>query len=267
MITVSGDTTRGERKRLAWALAASSVFNLGMWALSAWIAGLRLDLPRMNEREKLLVSSTSVRIEHRTIPQPRSVPARTLPVRSTSQAEKMPARRPPARRAEIVRTNPNATPEPRPAQREASLAQTLAAQERRFARESQAISADNHALSIATIAPQAPAAYERSYMDLSGRDREEHVSAVLRVLSKFETASLHCYYVHYDAEFSGGGTDDGNIPWPICYPKDHDAMLPLDQVHTLPVPAPQPGYVLPPGVVLSPLLRDIYTGKIHEAKS
>ncbi|MDP9025799.1 MAG: hypothetical protein M3N13_10550 [Candidatus Eremiobacteraeota bacterium] len=158
---------------------------------------------------------------------------------------------------------PNATPAPRVSNAPASLAQTLAAQEQEFAREARAMHGNNNPLSIATIAPAPPSTFQRSYMDLSGRDSQERVSAVLRVLSKFATETMHCYYVHYDAQFSGGGTDDGNIPWPICYPKDRDAMLPLDRVHSLPIPAPQPGYVLPPGIELSPLLRDIYTGKIH----
>ncbi|MEO9170135.1 MAG: hypothetical protein ABI282_07330 [Candidatus Baltobacteraceae bacterium] len=263
MITVRDDESREERARLAWALFASFILNIAIWTVSAWLFGAHVDMSRPNQREQYLVASTSVRIEHRTVPQPQRAPSRSVAVPSHPRATHVTMRQPPAHREEISRTNPNATPVPRAAQKPATLAQTLAAQEQEFARESQSIHANNNPLSIATIAPQPPATYRRSYMDLSGEDQQEHVSAVLRVLSKFVTATMHCYYVHYDAQFSGGGTDDGNIPWPVCYPKDNDAMLPLDRVHVLPIPKPQADYVLPPGVVLSPLLRDIYTGKIH----
>lgn len=263
MITVSDDASRDDRPRLAWALAASAVLNLLLWTISTWFFGARVDMVRPNEREKLLVSSTSVRIEHRIVPQPHNEPTRSLPQPAHPHVAQRATKQPPAQREEIARINPKAPPEQRAARKPATLAKTLAAQEQEFARESEAIHANNNPLSIATMAPEPPASYQRSYMDLSGRDQQEHVSAVLRVLSKFSTGTMHCYYVHYDAEFSSGGTDDGNIPWPVCYPKDNDAMLPLDRVHSLPIPAPQPGYVLPPGVELSPLLRDIYTGKIH----
>ncbi|MDQ2865318.1 MAG: hypothetical protein M3R51_03765 [Candidatus Eremiobacteraeota bacterium] len=263
MITESGETSRGERVRLLWALAASAILNLFLWIAATDFAGAPVHLVQPNEREKLLVASTSVRIEHRTIPQPQREPARSAPAPSSAQVREAAKRRPPAHRREIAREEENAEPQPPVAPKPATLAQTLAAQEREFARESRALHASNNPLSIATIAPRPPASYQRSYMDLSGRDRENRIAAVLRVLSKFATNTMHCYYVHYDAQFSSGGTDAGNIPWPICYPKDRDAMLPLDRVHVLPIPVPPPGYVLPAGVELSPLLHDIYTGKIH----
>ncbi len=261
MITERDGTSRNERARLAWALLASAVLNLLLWPFFLWLFGARVEMVRPADRE-ILEASTSVRIERRTIPQPRQAPSRSKPATAPPRSSSV-TKQPPAHRRELARISPQGTPEPRPAKHEATLAQTLAAQEREFARESQAIHAANNPLSIATIAPQAPSTYQRSYMDLSGRDPQERVSAVLTVLRTFATTTMHCYYVHYDAQFSEGGTDDGNIPWPVCYPKDHDAMLPLDRVHTLPIPAPQPDYRLPEGTILSPLLDDIYTGKIH----
>lgn len=73
---------------------------------------------------------------------------------------------------------------------------------------------------------------------------------------------MSCYYVHYYAQYSGGGSEEGNIPWPLCYPVDHDAMLPLDRSHRLPIPSPPVGYVLPAGTTLAPLLHAIYTGEL-----
>lgn len=263
MITELDDAPNNERSRLAWALAASAVLNIFLWTISVWLFATRTELVHQNEAAKFIVASTSIRIEHRTIPQPQHEPTRTIPAPAQPQVTHRVQRQPPTQREEISRYTPDAPPAPRVARKTVTFAQTLALQEQEFARESKAMHENNNPLSIATIAPQPPAAFRRSFIDISGNDQQERVSAVLRVLSKFTTDTLHCYYVHYDAQFSGGGTDDGNIPWPVCYPKDHDAMLPLDRVHSLPIPAPQPGYVLPPGDALTPLLQNIYTGKIH----
>ncbi len=264
MITVRDDASRNEHTRLAWALFASAAVNLLLWPLLIWLFGMRLALvPQNPAREQFIVASSSVRIEHRVVPQPKQAPHRSVPTAKAQVIPHVVAHQPPAQHHEIARETQNAPPQPPPAKREATLAQTLAKQEQDFARETQEMHANNNPLSIATIAPQLPSSYQRSYMDLSGRDQQEHVFAVLTVREKFQTASLHCYYVRYDAQFSGGGTDDGTIPWPVCFPKDRDAMLPLDRPHLLPVPAPQPGYVLPPGTALSPLLREIYEHQIQ----
>lgn len=263
MITVRDEVSQNERARLSWALLASALFNLLFWPLLVWLFGTKLVfVPPNPQREQFIVSSSAIRIDRKTVPQPKSAPQRAVPVPQHVQVPKVTVPRPPAEHHEIAREEPHAPPQP-PAKTQSTLAEKLAKDEQRFAQETHTMHASNNPMSIATIAPQPPSTYQRSYMDLSGKDQQEHVFAVLTVREKFQTPSLHCYYVSYAAQFSGGGTDDGTIPWPVCYPKDHDAMLPLDRPHMLPVPAPQPGYVLPPGTVLSPLLREIYDHQIQ----
>ena len=263
MITVRDEVSRDERARLAWALLTSALLNLLLWPFLVWLFGTKLVfVPPNPQREQFIVSSSAVRIEHTVVPQPKSAPQRSVPKRQPKQpvVEHKLEPKPPVEHHELAREMPNAPPQPPP--RQSSLVQQIAKDEREFTQESKTLNAANNPMSIATMAPQPPSTYHRSYMDLSGKDRQEQVFAVLTVREKFQTANLDCYYVRYDAQFSGGGTDDGTIPWPVCYPKDHDAMLPLDHPHSLPVPAPQPGYVLPPGTVLSPLLQEIYDRKI-----
>lgn len=263
MITVSDELSRNERSRLPWALLVSALLNLVLWPFLVWLFGAKMPIIAPNQqREQFIVSSSAVRIERRTVPQPVSAPHRTLPAPQRVQTPATVVHQPPAQHHELAREEPQAPPQPRE-RTQATLAQKLAKDEQQFSQETKTLQSENNPMSVATIAPQPPAAYQRSYMDLNGKDKQENVFAVLTVRERFQTATLHCYYVRYDAQFSGGGTDNGTIPWPVCYPKDHDAMLPLDRPHMLPVPAPQPGYVLPAGTVLSPLLQEIYDRKIQ----
>lgn len=264
MITVPDEVSRVERRRLAWAIFASVLFNLLFWPLCLWLFGTKLVfIPPNQQRELFVVSSSALRIERKAVPQPQSVPqhavAHPQPQRPVTPHV---VHEPPKEHHELAREIPNAPPQP-PRKTQTTLAQQIARDERQFAKEAQKLNASNSPLSVATPEAQPPAAWHRSYMDLNGKEQQEHVFAVLTVRQKFQTPTMHCYYVRYDAQFSGGGTDDGNIPWPVCYPRDHDAMLPLDHPHALPVPAPQPGYVLPTGTVLSPLLQQIYDRQIQ----
>ncbi len=262
MITISDELSRSRRTREAWALLASALLNFLLLPLLVWLFGSKMVFVPNQQREQFVVSSSAVHIEHRTVPQPASAPHRALPLPQHAQVPKTTVHHPPSQHHELAREEPQAAPQP-PARTQATLAQTLAKDEQAFSQETKTLHAENNPMSVATIAPQPPSTYQRSYVDINGKDKQENVFAVLTVREKFQTAALHCYYVRYDAQFSGGGTDDGTIPWPVCYPKDHDAMLPLDRPHMLPVPAPQPGYVLPPGTVLSPLLQEIYDRKIQ----
>jgi hypothetical protein len=271
MITVSNEYRRHERDRFLWSLLASAFLNLFAWAGVTWAAHLSFFQalrPQDLHEETLMVSSSSIIFQRRVIPQPQRVPNIThplqpLPRRPVRTAPPVP--KPQGQPTEIARMEPRATPEPRPARRreDSSLARQLAEQEQLFSQEVAQINSERAPISIATIPPQRPATYQRTYMDLSGNDPQERVEALLLPKEHWLTASMSCYYVHYYAQWSGGGSEDGNIPWPICYPRDHDAMLPLNRPHVLPVPSPPEGYVLPPGTALTPLLREIYTGEIR----
>ena len=270
MISVRDGEDYRDRRLLAWSFLFSLLANVLVWSLSLhhW-SFLRAQPVRPQDRE-LIVSSTSLRIEHRDKPQPQNNPHRVTappprPQRQTVQPRQQPVRprQPEARPREIAREIPNATPVPVAAPRKQSqstLAQQLAQQQQAFSREVAQLHAQNNPLSVATITPQAPSSYHKSYVDVSGKDRNG-VQAILIPIKHWFDGALSCYYVHYDAQFSNGGSETGDIPWPVCYPRDDDKMLPLDRMHSLPVPAPQPGYALPAGTYITPFLRNVYNSR------
>ena len=98
----------------------------------------------------------------------------------------------------------------------------------------------------------------KSAFDISGKFERDGVEAILTPLKHWFDGDASCYYVRYYAQFTAGGTEQGNIPWPVCYPRTADRMLPLDRPHALPIPYPPPGFALKPGAYLTPLLRGIY---------
>lgn len=276
MITVRDDFKQDERPALVLSVVASIVINLCIWMLFVWGAAFEMKLRPVMEKPELVVSSSSIRIEQRTVPQPRSEQeqqqshpqhAATPKQQQAPKQERIAPPQPEARPTELARLTPTGTPVP-PSQRTkhepASLAEQLAQQEQMFTRETQQLNA-SHTLSIASSAPLPPSAYHEQPIDVSGRqDQHESVEALLEPREHWVSRGMSCYYVHYYAQYSGGGTEDGNIPWPICYPVDHDAMLPLNKTHKLPIPSPPSGYTLPPDVTLQPLLREIYTGQIKD---
>ena len=257
MITHS-DAHDDNRTTIVWSLCASLFVNVCAWIVALWLAGLNLHIvPPLHEKPDFVVSSTSVSISHRVQPQPQH---RVRPVPQQQRPQPARAQQPHAKRDVEV---------PRPLVQEPAktLTQQLAQQEQSFEKTAQHLRSENQILSTATSAPIAPSAFHRTYMDLNGRDRRESVEALLEPLpgtdSHWIANGESCYYVHYYAQYSGGGNEQGNIPWPVCYPANHDAMLPLNRVHDLPIPSPPVGYVLPPGTALGPLLMRIYTGAIH----
>ncbi len=275
MITERDDRQQNDRAALAWSLLVSALLNLLVWMLAVGHWGMLLrSVTRPPKPQEFLISSTAVTIRHKIVPAPQHVrslarpPTQPRPQREPVQPRRAAVPRPEARPTELAHLVPNASPQPRSAprrERPASLAQQLAAQEKTFAREAQRLSASNAPISVATPSHFTPSTYQRTYMDLNGKDPRESVTALLMPLPgrHWIANGMSCYYVHYSAEFSGGGSEEGNIPWPVCYPENHDAMLPLDHPHPLPVPAPPVGYVLPPNATIGPLLREIYAGKIH----
>ncbi|MHB8147921.1 MAG: hypothetical protein ACYDGM_11770 [Vulcanimicrobiaceae bacterium] len=266
------------RRVLLWALFCSAALHAILIPLLLWLSGWHFFMPRPQNRE-FVVSSTSVRIEHRTIPRPESAagrhPAHSTPKSRPSSQRPLPKTvAPQPQPHELAREVPNAPPQPprrrRAASRQETLAQQLAQQQQTFSKEVAQLNAGNNPHSIATIAPQPPSADERSYYDLNGKTRpQDRVMVLLTPLQHWIAGAASCYYVRYAAEFSSGGSDDGNIPWPVCYPRSDDPIAkapPGMGSFPVPVPVPPHNYVLPKGTYLTPLLQQIYDGKIKNSK-
>lgn len=276
MISEPAEDREGDRRRLALALVASSLVNLCIWVLAIWSAKAALVLPRLHKSEReFVVTSSSLRIEHRIVPRPAHVatPPHPVHVAHTAPAPHAARRTTPhqsaiAQQRELARIATASTPAPprtTHARGAPSLSEQLAEQETAFEREAQELRAQNAPLSVATASPPTPSTFRRSFLDMSGRTPRERVEALLQPLpgKHWVEGGMSCYYVHYYAQFSGGGNEEGNIPWPVCYPADHDAMLPLDHPHDLPIPYPPAGYALPAGAALGPLLESIYRHTVH----
>ena len=248
-----------------------------------------------------VVASTAVRIERRAVAQPREEsprpqPHAPQPVRppTLASAASAPARdSQPApvhagapQRPELSRQQPSAAPQPtapptpqtspeptvapataapHPAAPSAahapSLAQQLAEQQRRYEQTVATLNRQNNPRSVATIAPEKPAAYRRTFFDVPGHVTREVVQAVLSPVRHWSSGLYSCYYATYYAQFAHGGSEEGTIPWPVCYPQNNDRMANPPWPHDLPIPFPPPDWVLPSGTYLSPLLREIYDAR------
>jgi hypothetical protein len=230
---------------MAWAFLASILIHAIALPALLWTWPKSLEI-QPEPRERVLVSS-AVRIERRPAPRPAS-----------RQAIAHVANAPPRR--EIARFTPVATPQPErsppPPNRE-TLAQQLARQERMFSQEVARLNQKESPLSLASPL-QTPAAYQRSYFDAPGHSRRNAVVAVLFPLRHWNSQTLSCYYVRYVAQYTNGGSEEGVIPWPVCYPIGDDRLAHPTYPHDLPIPYPQRDYTLPPGTYLAPLLQSVY---------
>jgi hypothetical protein len=275
MISEEVDERRA-RAGFVWALALSVLIHAIFLPLAFWSAGLKLLVQASKPPpQELIVASTAVRIEKRSVPRPMSRPNRATPVRPQPvQRPAQPVRpvravkpqrqpKPVAKPRELARTTPAASPEPsagtpQPKRAAPTLAQQLAQQQRTFAQEVAQLRRQDNPLSVATSAPKPPSSYRRTYFDVPGHKEQQAVQAILIPLRHWTTGTLSCYYTRYIAQYVHGGSEEGSIPWPVCYPIDADRMINPPWVHNLPIPFPQPDYVLPAGTYLTPLLKQIY---------
>lgn len=268
MISEERAQERGS-KTLLWAFLVSILIHAIVLPAAFWSWARSVRLSQQPPKREWVISSTAVRIERRIVPQRRSVPTQARPQPPPPQPRPVPPRpqvrpqpvRPAAPRQEIARAAPTAPPQSakRPEHTAApSLESQLQRQEQTFSQEVARLHERNNPLSIAAPREPPAATYRRTYFDVPGHSHREEVEALLLPLRHWRTSEMSCYYVRYIAQFTSGGSEDGVIPWPVCYPADDDAMAYPPYPHDLPIPLPQRDYVLPAGTYLTPLLREIY---------
>lgn len=268
MISEEGDEKRGVRL-LLWAFVASILIHALILPAAFWSWTRSVLFSQQPPKREWVVSSTAVRIERRTVPQRRSVPRRAQPPPMPPQPRPAPPQpqrqpqpvRPAAPRQEIARAAPTAPPQPQkqPEHRTTpSLESQLERQQQTFSQEVARLRDQNNPLSIAAPHEPPAAAYHRTYFDVPGHTHRQAVEALLLPMRHWRANEMSCYYVRYIAQFTSGGSEDGVIPWPVCYPVSDDEMINPPYPHDLPIPVPQRDYVLPPGTYLTPLLRSIY---------
>lgn len=261
MISEESDRER-DSKNLLWAVLASVLIHALVLPAAFWSWSRSVAQSAQPRQREWVVSSTAIRIEKRTVPMPRAVPVpRHQPVPPQPQALPVtPAQAAPSARAEVAKPAPTAPPQAE-SKREgtaASFEQQLAQQQQNFSQEVARLRAQNNPLSIAQKTQSQPETYRRTYFDVPGHQERNVVQALLFPLRHWYASGQSCYYVRYVAQFSKGGSEDGVIPWPVCYPANDDIMANPPYPHDLPIPVPQRDYVLPSGTYLTPLLKSIY---------
>jgi hypothetical protein len=270
MITEEREDRRGAQT-LFWAFVASVLIHALLVPALFWTWAKNVALAPQAPRE-WVIASTAVRIERRTVPRPLARPAAPPPQRQvpTQTAAQQPAP-PAAARRELAHAAPTAPPQApeRPTARPApqSLAQQLAQQEQQFAQEVARLNRGDNPLSIAPQSHESPSTYRRTYFDVPGHTAREAVQAILFPLRHWRSGQAICYYVRYVAQFETGSNEQGVIPWPVCYPAGADAIAHPSYPHSVPMPVPQPDYVLPPGTYLTPLLQSIYNARTRPKQS
>jgi hypothetical protein len=248
-----------ERRRLGWALLASLFLHFVVGPLLAWLFILfTLRLLHPNRPPELARSSTAITIEQRTLQRLQNQPLHhAAAAKSATPTQPTSVQAPPPRH-ELTRARPQAPTQAAPTHARPSFGQQLAKQQQQFAEEVHRLHQENNPLAIGTSAPN-PASYRHTDIDASGTYTQmERDYAWLRPVRHWFSGGMSCYYTTYEMSSSFGGTEDGTIPWPICYPRNDDRMLPLDRSHELPVPVPPPGFTLAKGTYLTPFLQKIF---------
>ena len=264
MISEPDEQQWNEPRALTLSFLASLAVNILAWALVIWLYGVRFTLPIHEPSERdFLVTSSSVRIEHRTVPQPHSEVAQPRPQQPQPEREAVRPRaeqpRPQARPTEIARIVERATPQPTLQKRSqtTNLQSELQEQQQQFEREAQQLNAARAPLSIATVEPgRAPSADHPYKVDLPGMESQKTGNGVLDPIRSWRDGGLDCYYGRYTWVYAGGGTESAIIPWPFCYRPERDPIV--AGVRRIPFPLPMAGYRLPPGTVLDPIEKEIY---------
>ncbi len=257
---LSSNAREDRRRALSLSALASLLLHAMLLPLLLWVLA-RTYIQTSTPPERL-GQSTAVTIERRIAPvHPMHAMPRPHAVTVQPQQPRTTPAPPPPR--ELARVEPKAPAQPRP-QHTPSTGMDLAAQQRAFANEAQRLHAENsNPLAIATAAVD-PSTYQHTMIDASGKyNNQERTYAWLRPFQHWYQGDMSCYYATYTMASSQGGSEDGTIPWPICYPRDDDRMIPLDHPHMLPVPVPPAGYKLAADTYLTPFLRAIYDQRPH----
>lgn len=253
MITDQPDERR-PRRTLAMAFLLSMLFHAVLLPLLLWLFSFSTLIrpPHGHRGEALIISSTSQKVERRPVPRPRSVPLAASHARIVRSI--------PRQLHVLARESANAPPQPSRTQRAPTAAQRfiqrLAQEQVAYSQEVTTLNAADNPKSIATLPPRSSASYMKSYFDESGSSDIFAGHGLLIPLKHWFDGDRSCYYVRYTFEYPNGGSEEGNVPWPICYPRNADPMQ--EPPHPIDLPTPMPGFRVASGTYLTPLLKFYY---------
>jgi hypothetical protein len=266
---ISEEQEERRARRWVWAIPISMLLHVVLVPLALVVFAEKLLLKTSSQQEpERVVATTAIRLDRRPMPRRAAAPSKAAtaaqPQRQALQSRPQPpaplAATPTPRPTPTAAPSPQPRPVPKKQQQSTPLQQQIASQEQAFQKTATELHSRNQTLSIATIPPAQPSSYHRSAFDTSG----EHVRDVTQMVvfpgQHWSENGMHCYYVQYAAQFANGSNEEGALPWPVCYPADDDRFIkyPFPGVR-VPIPYPQPGYVLPAGTYLTPFLKSIYS--------
>jgi len=242
------------RRRLSVALVISTVVHLVVLALLLrWVMTMMI-VPKGNQHRAL---QTTLTLEQRIQPNRQSQPkpaAAAAPARPQPHPVPVPQAPP---HHELAKVSPTAPPQP-PAAPRTALQQRLASDQSRFGKEVASLNKGDDVHISPTIAPGGAGADTKSYafQPPGGAEGSRFGNGVITPTRHWVDKGDNCYYGRYELEYSDGASEDGDIPWPFCYPPADDPFL--RPPHPIPFPLPLPGYVLPAGTALTPIEKDVY---------
>jgi outer membrane biosynthesis protein TonB len=265
-------------RQWAWAIPLSILLHAILVPLALVIFEAKLVFaPQARQEPERVVATTSIRMDRRAVPRRESPPVQTSG-QVAPQPQSRPRKAQPQSLPEETPTpQPTPTPAPTPSskpsptvkpsiapkkQQSTPLQMQIATQEQAFQKTVDRLRQSNNPLSIATLPPRPPTSYHRSAFDTPGDPKTVRQQMVLIPIQHWMTNSASCYYTTYTEQSSAGTSEDGMVPWPVCYPKGSDILARCPLGCRAPIPYPQPGYVLPPNTYLSPFLLAIYRHQV-----
>lgn len=244
--------TRRARPLFWYMLLSAVVHVLFVGLIAGSLVHVFVKLKQVQQPPVMVSISSALRVEQRAHPKRANHPReRRQPRTHIVREHAITARSHPRI---IAYVKPKAKPQSRP-QHKLSQAQ-IDAQTQGFERTIAQAREAVDPVAGAADSSVTPAAPKRSTLNLQGDYGPPQPEGVLYPLKRWIDGAYVYYYVRYDAEYADGSSESGLVPWPIRFPVDADPFA--RGVHRMPLPGPLPGYVLPDGIALHPLVKNCY---------
>jgi len=294
MITTSEDSRR-ERRWLQIALVASIAVHLigALFYFRATDLLAKVHIPLFKPPDKEVVTlSSAIRLDKRPKPapaaKPKSQPPRPRSPQSAPNPETLPQLPAPSYVVhELTKNAPKAPPNPTPlptrvptsppekhvalSQKPAERAErpTQATLPSRLSQEeitriendlSQTIAHVRSDTNPLVVPRQTPGAPRRFRMQMLGSLNDMHgYQGLCDPIKSWQQNGYNYYYVTCNVQLSEGELQRQAMPWPIHFPPNRDPFngsMGYQEIQRVPVPGPDPGWKLPPGVSATPEMRD-----------
>ena len=244
-----------------WAFLFSIAFHLIAGPLLAWLLRAQFIAGAQHLQPVETISmSSAIRLEQR--PQPHSPslirPPSQQPAPRTiarPQIDQAPHR-------ELARITPRAVISlPRVSAHHGpqtqSFSDQLALQQQQFTKTIAKLREENNPVVSAAQPVTAPATVKRYTYNFSGSIGSPNIGqGILYPFQSWQRGTWDYYYVRYWVQYPDGTSETGTVPWPVRFPQSLDPIK-LGW-RSMPLPGPEPGYVMPSDANPHPLVAYCY---------